>query len=335
MKKFVAMILVLALLVVFNGSVLQVKANPTVWNVPMQFPTITAALQSGLVAPGDTIHVWQGAYIENPVVGIPNIKIIGQSTALVTIQAAGPGPCFSIIAPGITIMELSIVCPVMVGGTFGIYIFPSFGQCKIWNNVILNFDYGIYIDNSPSNEIIGNEISNCMATQAPPPFCSTAIYINGPGATNNIIRGNELGSIAPNWYGVGTNGASGNTIIFNNFWIIINFPQAFVVPGDINTWDNPARQKGNWWSGALPPYVIDPLNIDNFCHPAPFNWALYPWDVNRDCTCSMTDIATIAKAFGAQWSSERWHPKADLNGDGNVDMQDIGRAARNFGWSYP
>lgn len=346
MKEKAVAILIFALFVISSIPVMRVKASPTVWNVPMQFPTITAALTSGLVMPGDTIHVWNGAYVENPLVSIPNIKIIGQSVGGVTVTAAGPGPCFQIFAPGVTIMELTIICPVPFPGTYGVYIFPSSTACKIWNNVIKNFDYGVVIVNSPNNEIIGNDISNSAVVLGPPgPLgsCSAAIMIQGAGAVGNQVRGNEVGQTAPDWYGLGTWGASGNTITLNNFWAIMNFPAAFFAIGDANTWDSSGTglTVGNWWTGFWPPpYIIGGPNIDFFCHPIPYTWAAYPWDINRDGKCNMVDIGTAARAFNTQWSMPDWNPKADMTGpsgvpDGKVDMRDIGLAARNFGWIIP
>ncbi len=54
-------------------------------------------------------------------------------------------------------------------------------------------------------------------------------------------------------------------------------------------------------------------------------------DVNGDGKVDMKDVGIVAKAFGATPSNPRWDPTADLDGDGKIDMKDIAIVAANFG----
>jgi hypothetical protein len=45
----------------------------------------------------------------------------------------------------------------------------------------------------------------------------------------------------------------------------------------------------------------------------------------------MKDIAFVARHFGQTPSSPGWDPRADVNGDGIVNMKDIAILARHFG----
>jgi len=54
-------------------------------------------------------------------------------------------------------------------------------------------------------------------------------------------------------------------------------------------------------------------------------------DVNRDGVINNTDLNLLREAYGSKPGMANWNPDADLNGDGKVDMTDIGIASKNFG----
>jgi len=54
-------------------------------------------------------------------------------------------------------------------------------------------------------------------------------------------------------------------------------------------------------------------------------------DVNGDGKVDIKDVGIVARAFGATPSDPRWNPAADLNGDGKIDIRDIAIVAANFG----
>lgn len=57
-------------------------------------------------------------------------------------------------------------------------------------------------------------------------------------------------------------------------------------------------------------------------------------DVDGDGIVDMTDVGLIARCYLATPSSPRWNPACDLSGDGIIDMADIGIVAANFGMGF-
>jgi uncharacterized protein (DUF2141 family) len=53
--------------------------------------------------------------------------------------------------------------------------------------------------------------------------------------------------------------------------------------------------------------------------------------VNGDGKVDMKDIGQVARRFLISPSDPLWDPNSDINGDGKVDSNDIDAAARNFG----
>jgi uncharacterized protein (DUF2141 family) len=53
-------------------------------------------------------------------------------------------------------------------------------------------------------------------------------------------------------------------------------------------------------------------------------------DINGDGKVDMADIGIAAIAFGSHENGARWNPAADVNGDGIVNMFDLGLVARDF-----
>jgi ABC-type transport system substrate-binding protein len=63
-------------------------------------------------------------------------------------------------------------------------------------------------------------------------------------------------------------------------------------------------------------------------------WKSYngPYQPIPDLWTDLKDIARAAKYFGAYPGHPRWNPQADMNGDKIIDMWDIRKLARDFGW---
>jgi hypothetical protein len=47
------------------------------------------------------------------------------------------------------------------------------------------------------------------------------------------------------------------------------------------------------------------------------------------------DLSVIERAFGSYVGHPKWNPNAHINLDGLVDVRDVSKAARNFGWVMP
>ncbi len=56
-------------------------------------------------------------------------------------------------------------------------------------------------------------------------------------------------------------------------------------------------------------------------------------DINGDGIVNMVDIGLAAVAFGTKPGDERWNPNADVDGDGEITIIDIATIARDFGKS--
>lgn len=54
-------------------------------------------------------------------------------------------------------------------------------------------------------------------------------------------------------------------------------------------------------------------------------------DVNGDGKVDMIDIGLVCKAYGTSPEVPRWDPRCDLNGDNKIDMKDIGLACMHYG----
>lgn len=56
-------------------------------------------------------------------------------------------------------------------------------------------------------------------------------------------------------------------------------------------------------------------------------------DVNGDGVVNMRDIGIVGRAFGTSQGEPDWNPAADVNGDGVVDLFDVALVARDF-WKH-
>jgi hypothetical protein len=65
-------------------------------------------------------------------------------------------------------------------------------------------------------------------------------------------------------------------------------------------------------------------------------WRLHPknFDLNGDGKVDMTDIGIVSKAFGSTPGSPGWNTIADIYDTRQIDMSDIGAVARAFGTTY-
>jgi hypothetical protein len=55
-----------------------------------------------------------------------------------------------------------------------------------------------------------------------------------------------------------------------------------------------------------------------------------PYDINGDGVVDMKDIGIAARAFGTSPDDPRWNLLADVNGDGKIDLRDIALIAQHF-----
>jgi hypothetical protein len=62
---------------------------------------------------------------------------------------------------------------------------------------------------------------------------------------------------------------------------------------------------------------------------------IFPGDVNQDGVVDMRDVGVIVQSFNAFFDSARFNPYADLDGNGRIDLRDIGIWGCNFGKHNP
>jgi hypothetical protein len=102
------------------------------------------------------------------------------------------------------------------------------------------------------------------------------------------------------------------------------------------TWNTTGFAYGNYTISAYAcPIPNETSTADNnfsFCFAVHVG---VPGDVNGDGKVDMRDIGAIARLFGVNYPSPQYNPNYDINCDGKIDMKDIAIAARNFGQHYP
>jgi len=103
------------------------------------------------------------------------------------------------------------------------------------------------------------------------------------------------------------------------------------------------RLRGNTTGFAYGNYTINAI-ADNLAGETDFSDNAYadgivyvgiPGDINGDGKVDMKDIGYIAIRFYRNPKDSNWDSNADLDDDGKINMFDIGFAARHFGEHYP
>lgn len=73
--------------------------------------------------------------------------------------------------------------------------------------------------------------------------------------------------------------------------------------------------------GAFIPHIAVDGYFNNF----------NPYDLNRDGSVDVLDVAIVGAAFGSYPGHPRWNPVADVDGDGQVTIIDMALVAEHFG----
>lgn len=309
------------------------------YTIPVAFPSIAAALASGLLVPGDELYLNPG-YVEvlaaPLVIAIP-LSIIGSP------PGAGPMPIinvngFNIVisAPMVLIWGLNIIDPTAISAPL-LWLTPLSTNAWVMNNIIQGSwlpNIGILVQGT-NNIVTLNTISQC----------GICIDVAGPISTGNVIKLNTIN--LPNNIGIQVDTLAGpnNEIYWNNVWAPSEFWD--LSPGsppnffdDISLPGSPDFPMGNYWGSTLPPPLI-PFPIpgpgangwfDGFPQPAAVVRIAGDLDVNG--RVDIFDILRMTIIFGRLWAQNGWDPRADVNGDGTINILDVVLVAINYGALY-
>ena len=223
---------------------------------------------------GDTIYIPSGIYYENIIIDT-SISLVGEDKDTTIIDGSDSGDVVYISADWVNISGFTIqnsgggwVAGIAIGSNYnnitgnsisnndnGIYLDESSSNTITGNNISSNHEYAIYFDDSYGNNITGNTISNneyCIGLYADcenntvtgNTISNNYVGISvGPGDYNNYntISGNN---ISYNDFGIHLGDYSNNNVIYHNNFII-NYISNAIDKGN-NIWDD--GEYGNYWS---------------------------------------------------------------------------------------
>ncbi len=128
------------------------------------------------------------------------------------------------------------------------------------------------------------------------------------------------------------------------YWLYGNYSSGYF---SSNFWDDDHPSSGNYWSDyngtdsngdgiGDTPYIIDANNTDHYPLMSPYSYWTNPalYDLNRDMKVDMKDVALAAACFGSRAGDPKWNSRADVTGDGILDIRDLVAVARSFGERY-
>ena len=132
-----------------------VDAQPQTWTVDDDGSADFHLIQEAINAanPGDTIYAHNGIYSEHLIVN-KSLTLMGEERSLTIINGTS-GAAVTIIADNVQVTEFTIR-----DGYRGIYIVNSDGNTISQNNILSNESEGLWAENSTSNIIAYNTISN-------------------------------------------------------------------------------------------------------------------------------------------------------------------------------
>jgi len=97
------------------------------------------------------------------------------------------------------------------------------------------------------------------------------------------------------------------------------------------TWDTTQVPKGNYTLTAKAQPLLGEMNLADNTLAGGWIIETIRGDVTGDYKVDINDIYKFGRAFGTTPEQIRWNPNCDLNNDGQINIQDIFYAARNFG----
>lgn len=201
-------------------------------------------------------------------------------------------------------------------------------------NTLTNLSFiGVGLENCSQN-IISNNIIAKMGWFAFSIKCSE----------NNTIHEN---SVKDSYVGITLDETKNNVVYHNCF---VNNTYHVETWGSFNdVWDVGYPSGGNYWSGYKgedlysgpyqnqtgsdgigdTPYVINENNVDRY--PLIFPPKILATDLNGDGKVDILDVGIVAKSYGTTPEDPNWNPIVDLDGNKEINILDIAKVARDYG----
>jgi hypothetical protein len=107
--------------------------------------------------------------------------------------------------------------------------------------------------------------------------------------------------------------------------------------GDLATFTFTKTQTGynsTAFTGVTVTAVAMQDNLGNYATPMVVSGNMtttIPGDINGDGKVNLSDLVTLAVAYGSTPGSPKWKPTADLSGNGKVDLADLVLLATHYG----
>jgi parallel beta-helix repeat protein len=273
-----------------------VKAEPKTWTVdddgPADFSSIQEAINSSLVADGDTIFVHSGTYYEQVVVN-KSVSLIGAEIAKPTIILNVTEYKFAVYisANNVTVSGFRIR-----NYRYGGILLNHSSSCIVSENIVKAVN-AIFVEGGSGNKISDNYVarpSSCVhcgfdlrdsdnnvitGNYLPLSACDVALKMDNSnhnyiafnyiaahllppvhigGCHNNSIVGNTVQSVLGFEAIILTGEFSGNVLYHNNFLTSDWGPIGFYDGSMNNTWDNGYPYGGNYWTN----YTGVDINMD-------------------------------------------------------------------------
>jgi parallel beta-helix repeat protein len=191
--------LVLTVLFLFSAISFSIgtHAEPDVLDVPVDFPTIQAAINNA--SNGDTIFVHEGLYPENVVVN-KTVSLVGENREKTIIDGNSTGTALEITIENVSVQNFTIRHGGSNDGESGIYVTAC--SCNVTGNIVVeNGLYGICL-NASSNILVSGNIVDENAADGIVLFSSI----------NNTLSAN---TVAGNTFGLHLFASNQNRIINN------------------------------------------------------------------------------------------------------------------------
>ncbi|UCE36287.1 MAG: right-handed parallel beta-helix repeat-containing protein, partial [Thermoplasmata archaeon] len=165
--------------------------------VPTDYPTIQEAINAA--KDGDTVYVYSGTYYENVVMN-KTINLTGENQDTTIIDGGNMGNVINVVADWVNITEFTLIGTSPMTRT-GIKL-DNVQNCRVMNNNMSSNSWGIDLDDSSNNIVLGNNIST---------YCGINLWLSN----NNNITNNKVTPLNSRW-GIHVGRSSNNTIIGNN-----------------------------------------------------------------------------------------------------------------------